>query len=307
MAARGTPDVSSAHQEYQRTYYDRTYPSRMEAVRDQLAHPLFCSFQDRLAARILDLVAPKASAAAAAAGPGSNGSAATPVRIFETACGEGFLGAALRRMARLRGVEVHYAGTDLSEGALGLARQSVGGDLTVGDAVEVTANMADGSADVVIIKNLLHHLEDPAGLLREAGRMVGPSGQVVIVEARLGAPPVTMLAMMAPRREKFFWFGARRNRKAVAAAGLTLQHAERFSFLPYELFFQIRYPIMRRVFSTSNPRTIEWIADLDARLTEIAPAFAGYWIWVAVPAAVSESGASGDAGPSGDSGRRSST
>ncbi len=292
--------MSTAHQEYQRTYYDRTYPSRMDAVRDQLAHPLFCSFQDRLADRILDLVAQKPSTSAA--GPGTNGAAAAPLRIFETACGEGFLGAALRRMAKLRGVNVHYAGTDLSEGALGLARQSVGGDLTVGDAVEVTASMAAGSADVVIIKNLLHHLEDPAGLLREAGRVVGPTGHVVVVEARLGAPPVTMLAMMAPRREKFFWVGARRNRKAVAAAGLTIQHAERFSFLPYELFFQIRYSAMRRVFSTSNPRTIKRISDLDERLVERIPALAGYWIWVAAPAAVSGSGAS-----PGDSGRRSNT
>ena len=108
----------------------------------------------------------------------------------------------------------------------------------------------------------------------------------MVVEARLGAPPVTMLAMMAPRREKFFWVGARRNRKAVAAAGLTIQHAERFSFLPYELFFQIRYSAMRRVFSTSNPRTIKRISDLDERLVETHPALAGYWIWVAAPAAV---------------------
>jgi SAM-dependent methyltransferase len=287
--------VSTAHQEYQRTYYDRTYPSRMEAVRDQLAHPLFCSFQDRLADRILDLVAP---VMAAAADPTTNGAGDGPLRVFETACGEGFLGAAIRRAAAQRGLDVHYAGTDLSEGALGLARQSVGGDLVVGDAVEVTAGMAAGSADVVIIKNLLHHLEDPAGLLREAGRVVGPSGNVVIVEARLGAPPVTMLAMMAPRREKFFWVGARRNRKAVATAGLAIRHAERFSFLPYELFFQIRYSAMRRLFSTSNPRMIKRISDLDDRLVARIPALAGYWIWVAAPVSAAEPGASG---------RRSST
>ncbi|MEA2703212.1 MAG: hypothetical protein QOD63_1157 [Actinomycetota bacterium] len=287
--------MSTAHQEYQRTYYDRTYPSRMEAVRDQLAHPLFCSFQDRLADRILDLVAP---VMAAAADPTTNGAGDGPLRVFETACGEGFLGAAIRRAAAQRGLDVHYAGTDLSEGALGLARQSVGGDLVVGDAVEVTAGMAAGSADVVIIKNLLHHLEDPAGLLREAGRVVGPSGNVVIVEARLGAPPVTMLAMMAPRREKFFWVGARRNRKAVATAGLAIRHAERFSFLPYELFFQIRYSAMRRLFSTSNPRMIKRISDLDDRLVARIPALAGYWIWVAAPVSAAEPGASG---------RRSST
>jgi SAM-dependent methyltransferase len=281
--------VSTAHQEYQRTYYDRTYPSRMDAVRDQLAHPLFRSFQDRLAERILDLVGtPERDPDTNGAGPGRG-----TLRVLETACGEGFLGAALRRAARQRGLDIHYAGTDLSEGALGLARQSVGGDLTVGDAVEVTARMAAGSADVVIIKNLLHHLEDPAALLRAAGRVVGPKGHVIVVEARLGAPPVTMLAIMAPRREKFFWVGAGRNRKAVAAAGLSIRHAERFSVLPYELFFQIRYGAMRRLFSTSNPRVIKWVSDLDDRLVSLMPALAGYWIWDAAPAAAPASPAPG--------------
>ena len=286
--------MSTAHQEHQRTYYDRTYPRRVEAVREQLVHPLFRSFQDRLAQRVLDAARPPAATTPTSAGTGAssnghgaNGQGLATLHIFETACGEGLLGAALLREAAERGIDVHYSGTDLSSSALDLARPSVGDDLVVGDAVEVTAGMASGSADVVIIKNLLHHLEDPAGLLREAGRVVGPTGHVVIVEARLGAPPVTMLAMMAPKREKFFWVGARRNRKAVADAGLTIQHAERFSFLPYELFFQIRFGTMRRLFSTSNPRTIERISRLDDRLTEVVPALSSYWVWVAAPTAPS--------------------
>ena len=279
--------MSTAHQEHQRTYYDRTYPRRVEAVREQLVHPLFRSFQDRLARRVLDAARPPAAAPAAGVphtnGSHANGQGPVTLRIFETACGEGLLGAALLREAAERGIDVRYSGTDLSSSALDLARPSVGDDLVVGDAVEVTAGMASGSADVVIIKNLLHHLEDPAGLLREAGRVVGPRGHVVIVEARLGAPPVTMLAMMAPKREKFFWVGARRNRKAVADAGLTIAHAERFSFLPYELFFQIRFGTMRRLFSTSNPHTIERISRVDDRLAKVVPVLSSYWVWVAAP------------------------
>ncbi|HVF13333.1 MAG TPA: methyltransferase domain-containing protein [Acidimicrobiales bacterium] len=290
--------MTTAHRDYQQSYYDRTYPRRAAAVRDQLAHPLFRSFNDRLAGHILDRVAATRSSGPAGWGnsansangssahdPSTNGSRPAPLRIFETACGEGFLGAALLRVAKERGIEIGYSGADLSEGAVELSRPTLGDDLVVGDAAEVTAKMETGAVDVLIAKNLLHHLETPTDLLREAGRVVGPSGRVVIVEARLGSPHFMLLGALAPRREKFYFFGARRNQAAVAAAGLTILDRRRFSFLPYELFFQSRFGIMRKKFSTSDPRAIGRYTKLDDRLARALPWFASYWVWVAAPTA----------------------
>lgn len=262
--------------QFQQSYYDRHYPKRAAVVRDQLAHPLFRSFHDRLAGRLLDQAAPPAR--------GGTG----PLRVFEVGCGEGFLGSALRRQADARGIELAYAGADLSGAALELARPALGDDLTAGDAAEVAAGLPDGSRDLVIIKNLLHHLDDPAALLRESARIVGPSGRVAVIEARLGCPQFWVFTFLAPRRERYFFKGARRNLDAIAAAGLRMTSRQRFSILPYELAFHIRFGIFRRLAGTDDARVIERVSALDDRLSAALPWLASYVIWTAVPAPAGE-------------------
>jgi SAM-dependent methyltransferase len=282
--------VTNAHREYQQNYYDRTYPRRAAVVAEQLDHPLFRAFNDRLAGRVLDGVRPLPGPPDAS----TNGHGSRPLRVFEPACGEGFLGAALLRVAKERGIDLRYAGADLSQAAVDLARPILGDDLVVGDATEVLGGMPAGAADVIIVKNLLHHLVAPADVLREAARVVGPTGRVVILEGRLGCPHFMLLATLAPKREKFYFYGTRRNRAAVAKAKLTLVHQERFSFLPYELFLQPRPNIMRRIFSTSDPAALDRYRKLDDGLAKVLPFWSSYWVWVAAPTAADESeGASG--------------
>ena len=254
---------------FQQEYYDRHYPERLAAVREQLVHPLFCSFYDRLAERVLD------------AGLEDRHDLTRPVRIFEVGCGEGFLGSAVLRVAAQRGLQVEYSGADLSSAALELARPTLGDDLVVGDAEEVAAALPTGSRDLFIVKNLLHHLEDPASLLREAARVVGGDGRVVVIEARLGGPQFWVFTLTAPRRERYFFLGARRNRAALEAAGFSLVHRQRFSWLPYELLFHIRPGWFRRLLSTGDPAVIERISRLDDRLSATLPWLTSYVVWVA--------------------------
>ncbi|HEX7276907.1 MAG TPA: hypothetical protein VF244_05985, partial [Acidimicrobiales bacterium] len=124
--------MTNAHREYQQNYYDRTYPRRAAVVGEQLNHPLFRAFNDRLAGRVLDGVGP----VNAPPDPSTNGHGPRPLRIFEPACGEGFLGAALLRVAKERGLDLRYSGADLSQAAVDLARPVLGDDLVVGDAAE---------------------------------------------------------------------------------------------------------------------------------------------------------------------------
>jgi SAM-dependent methyltransferase len=180
-------------------------------------------------------------------------------------------------------VQLAYSGADLSAAALELARPTLGDDLQVGDATEVTAGLPDASRDLVIVKNLLHHLDDPSDLLREAARVVGPSGRVAVIEARLACPQFWVFTFLAPRRERYFFKGARRNLDAIADAGLKMVAEERFSILPYELAFHIRYGVFRRLLGTDDPRTIERISDVDERLTSALPWITSYVIWVAAP------------------------
>ncbi|MGI9034396.1 MAG: class I SAM-dependent methyltransferase [Acidimicrobiales bacterium] len=256
--------------QFQQSYYDRHYPKRVAAVEEQLAHPLFRSFYDRLAFRLLD-------ASASARNDGD------PLRVFEVGCGEGFLGSAIRRTADERALPLGYGGADLSQAALDLARPTLGNDLIVGDATEVTASLAAASRDLLIVKNLLHHLDDPAALLREAARVVGPTGRVAVIEARLGCPQFWIFSGFAPRRERYFFQGARRNRRAMEAAGLELVHSERFSLLPYELAFHIRYGFFRRLLSGDDPKLIGRISQVDDRLAAAIPWITSYVIWIARP------------------------
>ncbi|MFN2607054.1 MAG: class I SAM-dependent methyltransferase [Acidimicrobiales bacterium] len=257
--------------EYQRRHYDHHYPRHAAAVRQQLAHPLFRSWNDRLAAKVLDQAPP---------GPAPAG-AGRPLCLYEVACGEGLLASALARVAAERGVTLAYSGTDLSPAGLEVARSAVAGDFVAGDAVEVTAGMAAGSADVVVIKNLLHHLDDPAALLREAARVAGPEGRVVIVEARAANLAFFLSTFIfAYRRERYFFRGRRRNLTGpVAAAGLRVVHAEVWSWLPFELFLAIRVDWFRRLLSSGEPATLARINGLDEWLTRAVPGGACYDLW----------------------------
>jgi ubiquinone/menaquinone biosynthesis C-methylase UbiE len=244
--------------EFQQTYYDRHYPKRVAAVHEQLRHPLFRS--------VADLPLGEAG-----------------LRIFEVGCGEGFFGSAIKRTAEPRGLHIAYSGADLSQAALELARPTLGDDLTVGDATEVMAGLPAASRDLVIVKNLLHHLDDPASLLREASRVVGPDGRVAVIEARLGCPQFWIFSGFAPRRERYFFYGARRNRAALKAAGFELVHQQRFSVLPYELLFHIRFGIFRNLLSTDDPKFIAKVSGVDDKLTATVPWITSYVIWIARP------------------------
>lgn len=277
--------MTSVQQEYQRSFYNRHFPKRAAAVRSQLAHPLFRSFNDRVAARVLDLCP---------APSGDNGrDGQHVVRVYEPGCGEGLVGSALERVAAARGLALSYTGADLSEAALDLARSSVSGDLRVGDAMEVTTELPAASHDVVLAKNLLHHLDDPAGFLRATSRVLRPGGLLVAFEPRLGSPQMLVFNLLAPRRERHFFRGQRRNRAAFGDAGYRVAGVESFSWLPYELAFVIKPELFRRLFSVTDERVIRRVSRLDDLLARRLRWLASYAVWVATPDGAADDSGSG--------------
>ena len=265
-------DGVQAQREYQRRAYDRHFSRRAAIVHGQLAHPLFSSFNDRVAGLVLD-------AAVSDRAPDDT----RPVRVLEPGCGEGFVGSALARVAANRGIALSYTGADLSPPALELARPVVSGDLQVGDAGEVAARLPAASQDVVVAKNLLHHLPDPAAFLRQVTRVLAPGGKVIAFEPRLGCPQFMLFNVLAARRERHYFAGQRRNAAAFDAAGYRIVSSDLFGWLPYELAFVIRVDWFRRLFSTGDPRTIDRVARIDDRMTRALPWFACYAVWVATP------------------------
>jgi len=259
---------------YQRAAYDDHYPKMAAAVREQLAHPLLCSFYDRLAGLILDGLPP-----ARTGDTSTRQDVSKCHRLLEAGCGEGLLASAVLRVAGVRGVDVAYTGTDLSAAGIELAGSVVTGTYIEGDAIEVLAGMEPASLDLVWAKNLLHHLEDPARFLREARRVVGPEGRVVIVEPRMWCP-VHWVNLMWFRQERYQFQGYRRTARAFAAAGGPILRTTEFGWLPYELTLATRFRTPRRLFSMGPGPALDRITAIDDGLTGRLPDLALYMVTV---------------------------
>jgi ubiquinone/menaquinone biosynthesis C-methylase UbiE len=265
-------DRADDHRQLQQEFYDAHFARRAEITRAQLAHPLLSDFYDRLADRIYDR-APAAEA---------EGGMPRHVKLVEFGCGEGLLAAALHRRAAARGWTLEYTGADLSSAGLEYARTVVTGELLVGDAAEVAAGLPGSSADLVVMKNLLHHIERPKDLLSQVRRVIGAHGRAVVIEASLRCPHFLPFNLLAPVREKFFFAGRRRNLKAIRDAGLKVVDHEGYSLLPFELLLVSRFDWFRRLFGTRRPGIIGRIAALDETLARRMRWLASYNVWTTV-------------------------
>ncbi|MFN3858374.1 MAG: class I SAM-dependent methyltransferase, partial [Caulobacter sp.] len=97
------------------------------------------------------------------------------------------LGAGTGRMLTLLGGRASRAlGLDLSQQMLNIARVNVGEaglaacELRHGDIF--ATGLPAASADLVTVHQVLHYLGDPAAAVAEAGRLVAPSGRLLIID-----------------------------------------------------------------------------------------------------------------------------
>ncbi|MEO8112818.1 MAG: metalloregulator ArsR/SmtB family transcription factor [Phenylobacterium sp.] len=97
------------------------------------------------------------------------------------------LGSGTGRMLTLLGPRAEAAlGLDLSQQMLNIARNHVAEaglarcELRHGDIFGT--RLPDGSADLVVVHQVLHYLTDPAAAVREAGRIVTGDGRLIIVD-----------------------------------------------------------------------------------------------------------------------------
>jgi len=97
------------------------------------------------------------------------------------------LGSGTGRMLTLLGPNADQAlGLDLSQQMLNIARRNVAAaglanvELRHGDIFDT--RLPEGSADLVVVHQVLHYLGDPAAAVKEAARVVAPGGKLIIVD-----------------------------------------------------------------------------------------------------------------------------
>jgi SAM-dependent methyltransferase len=106
---------------------------------------------------------------------------AAPAVILDVGCGDG---AALAVAARQNPAH-RFAGIDWSADAL---RQAGGRGLSVlRGSISSRLPVADGTADVVIMSELIEHLVDPDGAVAEVRRVLRPGGSLLLSTPNLAA------------------------------------------------------------------------------------------------------------------------
>jgi 2-polyprenyl-3-methyl-5-hydroxy-6-metoxy-1,4-benzoquinol methylase len=143
------------------------------------------------------------------------------LRLLDVGCAAGFL----LEAARARGWEI--AGVEIAESATAVANERLAGAVRRGTLR--AAQLDDASFDCVVMLDIVEHVADPVGLLREAARVLKPGGVLL-----LSAPNVRSLsARLLGRR----WFHFKRDHvvlfspetlvRALDAAGLDCLRLQR--------------------------------------------------------------------------------
>jgi ArsR family transcriptional regulator len=105
-----------------------------------------------------------------------------PLDVADLGCGEGYLTVETARWAR------HVTAIDRSTGVLArakaLAARKKLSNITWKKGELESLPMENGSIDVALLSQALHHASDPAGALAEATRVLKPGGRLLILDLR---------------------------------------------------------------------------------------------------------------------------
>jgi len=111
-------------------------------------------------------------------------------RLLEIGCGEGGNLFNLRRLPAIR------FGVDFSRKKAQFARRASQALTAVADAARLP--FSDDAFDFVLIRDVLHHVPDPAGVIAEAHRVLARGGRLVVIEPNARSPLILLQAALVP-------------------------------------------------------------------------------------------------------------
>jgi len=135
-------------------------------------------------------------------------------RLLDVGCAAGFL----LDVAAARGWEI--AGVEVSPHAVKFAQERLGEAVRMGTLEQ--AQFDSDSFDAVVMLDVVEHVRDPVGLLREAARVLKPGGVLL-----LSAPNVCSISARLARRR---WFHFKRDHVVLFSAATLLRALETVGF-----------------------------------------------------------------------------
>ena len=111
-------------------------------------------------------------------------------RLLEIGCGEG------ANLHHLREAGAVRFGVDYSGARTAFARRATDAHTATADATRLP--FADGAFDVVLIRDVLHHIADVDGVLAEARRVLRPGGRLTLLEPNRASPLILLQAAVIP-------------------------------------------------------------------------------------------------------------
>lgn len=103
-----------------------------------------------------------------------------PLNVVDFGCGTGVLSVAMARWAR------HVVAIDRSAAALAKARERAERErvrnISFREEDLHQLSLGDASQQLVVLSQSLHHVAEPARVLREAARILEPGGRVIVLE-----------------------------------------------------------------------------------------------------------------------------
>lgn len=139
----------------------------------------------------------------------------TGERLLEIGCGEG------ANLHHLRTAGAVRFGIDYSSARTAFARRATGAHTVTADATRLP--FSDGAFDVVLIRDVLHHIANADGVLAEARRVLRRGGRLTVFEPNRASAFIMMQAALIPAERGVFRSTAAALESMLVQAGFRVQ------------------------------------------------------------------------------------
>jgi SAM-dependent methyltransferase len=137
-------------------------------------------------------------------------------RLLEIGCGHG------GNLFHLRHLKARRFGVDFSAARASFAERNTGAHTAVSDAGALA--FGDRTFDAVLIRDVLHHLPDPAPALREAHRVLKPGGRLTVIEPNGRSVLVLAQASLIAAERRVLRSTRTRLRELLSQSGFLIDH-----------------------------------------------------------------------------------